>query len=170
MALRHFRSAMNYMRRHRDEEYLNRFNEVAFRGRDAAEVRRLADAFARDTLPRFLLPPGLNLLRTHLQRGDRCVIVSRGFAWCIEPWARTLGIRDVIATQLEVGPDGRLTGRMIEPSCDREHKRTRLLNLLGGRERWEIHAYGDSVGDVDMFRVADHAFVRRGETFQRWSG
>ena len=169
MAVRHFQSALCYLLRHYDEERLNRFNHVVFRGREAAAVRAEAETFARETIPRFLLPCAVAVLQAHRERGDRCVIVSRGFAWCIEPWARTLGVSDVIATELEVGTDGRLTGRMLKPSCNGEHKRTRLLKLLGDRTQWEVHAYGDSVGDLEMFRCADHAFIRRGKVFERWS-
>lgn len=161
---------VGYFARIGDEHSFNRFNRHLFRGRDAAEVRHIAAAFAADTLPRHLLPVGMARLHAHRARGDRCVIVSRGFAWCIEPWALTLGIRDVLATRLEVGPDGRLTGEMCEPSCDRERKRTRLLALLGERANWEIYAYGDSAGDHAMLRAADHAFLLRGEMFAPWRG
>jgi phosphatidylglycerophosphatase C len=170
LTVRHWRSAMGYLLRRSDEESLNLFNSAVFRGGDAHTIRELAAAFASDSMPQYLVPSALAHLHAHRAQGHRCVIVSRGFAWCIEPWARTLGITDVLATHLEVGADGRLTGRMSEPSCDREHKRTRLLHLLGDRAKWEVYAYGDSVGDWEMFGTADHAFVRKGGGFARWSG
>lgn len=168
MALRHLPSAGCYWLRYRHEESLGRFNHHVFRGRKAEEVIRAGEHFARDSMPRHLLPAGMARLRAHRERGDRCVIVSRAYAWCLEPWARALGVHEVIGTQLEIGTDGRLTGRMAEPSCDGEHKRTRLLQLLGERDAWEVHAYGDSAGDHAMFAEADYAFIRRGREFRPW--
>jgi phosphatidylglycerophosphatase C len=170
MVVRHLPSAVAYGLRYRHEECLDRFNHYVFRGRRADEVIRVAGDFARHAMPRELLPAGMARLRAHQARGDRCVIVSRAYAWCLEPWARTVGVTEVIGTRLEVGPDGRLTGRMLEPSCDGEHKRARLLALLGARDRWEVHVYGDSAGDHAMFDEADRAFVRRGDGFLPWAG
>jgi phosphatidylglycerophosphatase C len=168
MGLRHGRAALHYAFRHRDEESLELFTRYVFRGRSAAAVQAAALRFARDVVPQHLLPAGLERLRAHLARGDRCAIVSRGYAWCIEPWAAALGIHDVLATELEIGADGRLTGRMRAPSCDGEQKRSRLLALLGDREKWELHAYGDSPGDTPMLALADRAYLRRGDTFVPW--
>lgn len=170
MIICHLPAAIGYRVGYRDEESLERFNHLVFRGRQADEVRRAAELFARQRLPCDLLPDGMAKLEAHRARGDRIIIVSRGYTWCLEPWARTLGITDVLGTNLEVGPDGRLTGRMTEPSCNGEHKRTRLLALLGSRHQWEVHAYGDSAGDHAMFAAADHAFIRRSGGFERWFG
>jgi phosphatidylglycerophosphatase C len=161
-------AALGYALRWHDEACLERFNHYVFKGRPADEVRRAAAAFARDSIPRFLIPGALARLEAHRSRGDRCILVSRAYTWCLDPWARTVGITDVIGTNLEIGPDGRLTGRMTEPSCDAAHKRTRLLALLGARERWEIHAYGDSAGDHAMLAAADFAFIRHGRDFRAW--
>lgn len=170
MAIRHWPSAVAYGLRYRHEESLDRFNHHVFRGRPADDVIRAAREFARESMPRYLLPAGMARLRAHRARGDRCVIVSRAYTWCLEPWALPLGITEVLGTILEVGTDGRLTGRMTGPSCDGEQKPARLLALLGARDQWEIHAYGDSAGDHALFAMADRAFVRRGNEFVPWHG
>jgi len=81
----------------------------------------------------------------------------------------TLGVTNVLATRLSVGADGRLTGEMPEPSCDSAAKRERLLALLGPRESYELHAYGDSPGDHEMLAAADHAWMRGPGGFVHWS-
>lgn len=157
-----------YGRRWHHEASLDRINRHIFTGRPAAAVEAAADHFWRHALPRHLLPEGMARLHAHLQRGDRCVIVSRGYEVYLKPWAQSLGVADVITTRLEVASDGRLTGRMPEPSCDGEHKPARLLRLLGPREGYELHAYGDGPGDFALLAAADCAFVRVGRAFHPW--
>lgn len=166
--IRHLPSLCAYGQRWRHEESLDRINRHIFTGLPVAALESAADHFWRHTLPRHLLPECMARLRAHQQRGDRCVIVSRGYEAYLRPWARSLGIHDVISTRLEVGADGRLTGAMPEPSCDGEHKPARLLPLLGPRENYELHAYGDGPGDFALLAAADCAFVRAGRSFKPW--
>lgn len=164
----HLRALARYGRRDRHEASLDIINRSVFAGRRAEDVALAAEEFARDELPRHLLPAGMVRLRDHLARGHRCILVTRGYELYLTPWARALGIRDVLATRLATGADGRLTGAMPEPSCDGEHKRTRLLARLGDRAAWELHAYGDGPGDFALLAEADCAFLRVGEIFRPW--
>lgn len=166
--VRHLPSLHAYGQRRRHEESLDRINRHIFSGCAAVEVEVVAERYWRQTLLRHLLPDGMARLQEHQRRGHRCVIVSRGYDVYLRPWARSLGIADVIATRLEVGPDGRLTGAMPEPSCDGEHKPARLLRLLGPRDGYELHAYGDGPGDFALLAEADCAFVRTGRAFRPW--
>lgn len=157
-----------YGQRWGHEARLERINRHVFKGRRASDVEAAGEFFWRHTLPRSLLPEPMARLRAHLAHGDRCVIVSRGYDVYLRPWARNLGIADVIATRLETGADGRLTGEMPEPSCDGEHKPVRLLRLLGPREGYELHAYGDGPGDFALLATADRALMRVGREFRPW--
>lgn len=165
---RHLPSLLLYQCRCWHEQSLERINRHVFAGLPAATVERVAADYWKTTLPRHLLPAGMERLRAHLARGDRCVIVSRGYDVYLRPWARSLGVNDVLATQLETDADGLLTGRMPEPSCDGEHKRARLLRLLGPRDGYTLHAYGDGPGDFALLAEADCAFLRVGNAFQPW--
>jgi phosphatidylglycerophosphatase C len=167
---RHLPALAAYDRRWRHEASLDRINRHVFTGRPADAVAAAAQRFAREALPRHLLPAPLARLHAHLARGDRCVLVSRGYEVYLRPWAESLGITDVLATRLETGPDGRLTGAMPEPSCDGEHKRARLLRRLGPRDTYTLHAYGDGPGDFALLAEADCAFVRVGPSFRPWHG
>jgi phosphatidylglycerophosphatase C len=157
-----------YSRRWGHEASLERINRHVFTGRLASDLEAAGDFFWRHMLPRSLLPEPMARLRAHLAHGDRCVIVSRGYGVYLRPWARSLGIADVIATELAVGGDARLTGGMPEPSCDGEHKPARLLRLLGPREGYELHAYGDGPGDFALLAAADRALIRVGREFHPW--
>jgi phosphoserine phosphatase len=65
-----------------------------------------------------------------------------------------LGLDAVIATELEVGPDGALTGEIVGANVRRAEKVRRLEAWLGGDA--EIWAYGDSTGDRELLERADH--------------
>jgi HAD superfamily hydrolase (TIGR01490 family) len=166
---RHLPSLLCYGLRWRHEASLDRINRAIFTGRRAADVEAEARRFLRDTLPRHLVPATMTRLREHRARGDRCLLVSRGYEIYLRPWAAGEGIADVTATRLEVGADGRLTGRMPEPSCDGAEKLERLLRMIGDRQSCELHVYGDGPGDFAMLAAADRAFVRGRNGFEPWT-
>lgn len=166
--LRQLPALTAYGLRWHHEASLDRINRYIFTGRELTTVSQAAVTFAHEHLPASLFPSALDRLREHQARGDRCVIVSRGYQLYLQPWAESLGLRDVIATQLEVDGHGRLTGAMPAPSCDGEHKPRRLTALLGPRADYELHAYGDGPGDFALLKSADFAWVRGGGTFRPW--
>jgi phosphatidylglycerophosphatase C len=169
MGVWHLGAAIRFGMRWGDEAALGTFNRVVLGGREAAAVQREVERYCREVLPHFLIPASLARLQAHRDQGHRCVIVSRGYELYLRPWAAGLGVTDVLATRLIVGADGRFTGEMPEPSCDRAVKRERLFALLGPRENYELHAYGDSPGDYEMLAAADHAWMRGRDGFVRWS-
>jgi phosphatidylglycerophosphatase C len=61
----------------------------------------------------------------------------------------------VLATEMEVGPDGRLTGAIAGANVRGPEKARRLDEWLGGRGA-VVYAYGDSEGDDDLLARADH--------------
>jgi HAD superfamily hydrolase (TIGR01490 family) len=95
----------------------------------------------------------------HREQGHRLVIVSASLDVYLAPVGRLLGFDRVLATQLEAGPDGRLTGRIQGINVRRAEKSARLGQWLAehltGRSH-ELWAYGDSVGDRELLAMADH--------------
>ena len=69
--------------------------------------------------------------------------------------ARRLGVQGALATELQVGPDGRCTGHLDGPNCRGHEKVERLRRWLGGRSP-RLWAYGDSSGDDELLAMADH--------------
>ena len=150
-------------------------------GRDAAKARlvsramggRHADEVADhgrlygESLARRVRPRMSERLQWHAGQGHRLVLVSASLAVYLEPFARLAGFHEVIATRLEVGPEGRLTGELDGANVRGEEKARRLRELFGGPV--ELWAYGDSAGDRHMLELADHAFLvgRGGSTSPR---
>ena len=71
----------------------------------------------------------------HRQAGHRVVIVSASPTVYLDAAGRRLGVDAVLATELEVGADGRLTGRLAGPNCRGEEKVKRLQAWLDGSGR-----------------------------------
>ncbi|HNI34717.1 MAG TPA: HAD-IB family hydrolase [Microthrixaceae bacterium] len=109
-------------------------------------ARQLAKKFRRESLDR---------IAEHRRNDHDLVIVSASLVYYLRPIAEDLGFDHVIGVEMEVGPDGILTGALTTPNVRREHKETRLRDWLGD-EPFELWAYGDSSGDEQLLGMAHH--------------
>lgn len=131
-------------------------------GREIDDVRRLGETFAKELLQRRLRPEMARRVEWHRSNGHAVLIVSASPDVYVEPAGRALGIPDIVCTLLEVGDDGRLTGRFASPNCRGKQKASRLLSWIGDDQPVKLWAYGNSAADEDMLRIADVA-VRVGK-------
>jgi phosphatidylglycerophosphatase C len=133
-------------------------------GRDAADLEDTARAFAAEVVARHLRAEAVERADWHRSQGHRLVMVSASLAVYLRPIAEHLQFDDVLATELEVGDDGRLTGRMQGENV-RGPEKARRLNAWIARECAGaspfVWAYGDSSGDKELWARADRA-VRLG--------
>jgi len=143
-------------------------------GRDAAKASLLARAVAgvpvmhaAEVGERFacqlageIRPEMVERLTWHDEEDHRTVVVSASLALYLEPFGRLAGFDDVIATRLEVGPEGLLTGRLLGENV-RAGQKALLLGRLLGSEPVTVWAYGDSKGDKEMLAMADHPTLLR---------
>jgi phosphatidylglycerophosphatase C len=141
-------------------------------GRDAADLEDTARAFAAEVLARHLRAEAVARADWHRAQGHRLVIVSASLAVYLRPIADELRFDAVLATELEVGADGRLTGRMAGENVRGPEKARRLeqwmAEELPGRSPF-VWAYGDSSGDKELWARADRA-VRLGRLAHRGTG
>lgn len=142
----------------RASELRDRYKEqvlaTLLRGRDADEVAAAGLAYAR-TLPRGFRRESLDRIERHRRAGHELVIVSASLVYYLRPIAADLGFSDVIAVDMEVGPDGRLTGTLVGPNVRKAEKAVRLAAWLGDSP-YELWAYGDSSGDEELLAMAHH--------------
>lgn len=124
-------------------------------GRDLATLSAVADAFADEVVASHLRPDTLARLEWHRAQGHQVVIVSASPEIYVAPLGRRLGV-DVLATRLEVGSDGSLTGRLAGRNCRGAEKALRLREHLGS-EPVTLLAYGDSKGDRQLLAMAQTA-------------
>jgi HAD superfamily hydrolase (TIGR01490 family) len=128
-----------------------------------AEPQQLSEsgrAFGERLVTRRLRPAMRRRLDWHRASGHRVVIVSASPALYLDEAGRRLGVDAVLATELELGADGRLTGRLAGRNCRGEEKAKRLRIWIDGSDHepsGELWAYGDSRGDAEMLALADVA-------------
>lgn len=156
--------ALRLISNHRAKGVLLR---AALAGRKTSDVARVAQAFVRDDMPLQWRPWGMQQLLGHQRAGHRCVLVTASTSPYMHLVGASLGVDAVLCTEMEV-VDGRYTGRMATPNCHGEEKVRRLQDWLAaeypGQPTPELHAYGDTRGDLPMLRLAGSAWYRE----KRW--
>ena len=134
---------------------------AALTGQPMQRIEEIAEDFARSVHSSGLRADTMQLLDGHRDRGDTVVLVSASFEVYLRPLAELIGADDVLAAQLDVGPDGCLTGQLAGPNCRGPEKVVRLHAWLderaGGRVGAHVTAYGDSAGDRELLADADVA-------------
>ncbi len=125
----------------------------ALRGADRDRIAAVGSSFATRLVGRVRRDMA-DRLAWHQSQGHTLVLVSASLAVYLEPFGRLTGFDRVIATELEVAADGRLTGRLAGANVRAEQKAIRLSAVLPGRA--ELWAYGNSAGDREMLAMADH--------------
>ncbi len=83
------------------------------------------------------------------------VISASVYEW-VAPWCKKNNIDNIICTNIEVKND-MLTGRFSTPNCYGQEKVVRLINTIGDLKKYHITVYGDSNGDRELFKIADHS-------------
>ncbi len=123
-------------------------------GRTLDEVQQVANAFATDVLAHHLRPDVVARADWHRDAGHERAFVSASFASYLRPVATHLGFDAVLATDLEVGAGGRLTGELAGANVRGPEKVRRLDAWLADAPA-TVWAYGDSGGDRELLARAD---------------
>lgn len=127
-------------------------------GWDAEAVRSAGTTYAGFLASADRLRPDtLARLREHQAAGHRVVLVSASPEVYLDPLGHHLGVDAVLCSALEVGADGRLTGRLVGRNCRGAEKVARLQTWLDGDGTGAsyLYAYGDSSGDRELLAHAD---------------
>ena len=143
----------------------------------AAHCRRLVE----DQILPQLLPSALRKIERHREAGHHLAILSTSPTYITGPVAETLGIDDVLSTQLEVH-EGQFTGRVVAPACFGAGK-VHWAEAFGRERNVDLDSswfYTDSYSDMPMLeRVGNRVIVnpdprlrrvarQRGWTVENW--
>ncbi len=102
-----------------------------------------------------LTPGGRALVHTMKAYGAYTSLVSGGFTFFADYFAKRIGFDEAIANVLEFDGE-RLTGTVTKPIVDKNTKKNRLLELVAERgiSVGQTLAVGDGANDLDMIEVA----------------
>jgi phosphatidylglycerophosphatase C len=119
------------------------------------ELREAGRVFAGGVRVR---PEMRDRLAWHRREGHDIVIVSASLDVYLDEVAGSLDVAHIVCSTLEIGADGRCTGKLVGGNCRGPEKAKRLRAHLGDGSDGEIvlWAYGDSRGDDEMLAMADH--------------
>lgn len=143
-----------------DEAKMERVRESMLkltRGWDHERMKEIV----RDTLEAVIEPivyaEARDLLEEHLAAGRKVVIVSSSPSEVVEPLARYLGVRHVIATRAELDEEGRYSGELAFYAYG-PHKAEAIIEMAerDGIDLGESYAYSDSVTDLPMLETVGH--------------
>jgi HAD superfamily hydrolase (TIGR01490 family) len=153
-------------------------------GRSPAEWQPLREAFLHERVAPRLLVAGRDCIEAHRRAGDQIVLTTATNRYITELTAEVLGIEHLLATECELGADGRFTGAVAGTLNMREGKVARLHDWLAARGRRledeDSVFYSDSINDLPLLSVARRphavdpdprlaaAAVARGWPMLRW--
>ncbi len=139
-------------------------------GQPLARLEKEAEQFVDEVMRKRLRLEMVERITSHRRAGHELVMVSASPELYVVPLARRLGFDASIGTRLEVGPDGRLSGRLEGANCRGVEKVRRLRQRLGDDVR-VLAAYGDSRGDRELLALAgDAVWVGRRHRHSRRQG
>ena len=118
----------------------------------------LCDDFATRYLPKLIRPGALLEIEKLKRENIEVVIVSASASNWITKWSTAMGLT-LIATKLEVR-DNKITGKIDGHNCYGAEKVNRIKELFKIDGYTAIHAYGDSNGDREMFKIAHKTFFK----------
>lgn len=137
-----------------------RFATEAVRLRGPAQAQAAHVRFMDAVIRPAIRPEALELLRRHEAAGEQLILVTATNEFITAPIATALGVQELIAVQLERGPDGWITGEIAGVPSFREGKVERVGQWLAGRGLgWsdvETTFYSDSINDFALLEKVDH--------------
>jgi len=114
----------------------------------------------------------LMLVREHAAAGHLCALVTATSRLVAAPFARSLGLAELVCTEPERDACGHVTGEIVGVPCFREHKRTHVEAWLARRGAgWgavqRSWFYSDSMNDLPLLEaVSDPVAVNPDQTLR----
>ena len=133
---------------------MHRFTVGALAGHAPQRIDAWLTEFEATIAPR-IPPDSLALLREHAAQGHLCALVTATSRLVAAPFARALGLAELLCTEPERDARGHVTGGIVGVPCFREHKRTHVEAWLAGRGTgWTAVRrswfYSDSMNDLPL--------------------
>ena len=137
-----------------------RFQLNEFKGRSVEEMRELCKEHCRDLVEDKVYSQARAMIQEQIQQGETVCLLTATNRYIAEPVAELLGIKHILATELEL-KDGVFTGSHEGIYCCAEGKIDHLKSFLeehGGTIEKSAY-YGDSSNDIVILEEVGHPFA-----------
>lgn len=135
-----------------------RFAIEAVRQQGPQAAAQAHERFMAEVIRPNIQPQALELVQRHRAAGDQVLIVTATNEFVTRPIATAFGVEELIAIELERGPDGWFTGEIRGTPSFRDGKVTRVQQWLQARGlAWDdvdMTFYSDSVNDLPLLEKA----------------
>jgi len=128
------------------------------KGMSVHQMNELSLQFAQNDIPAWVKPEARRSIKKHKEAGHKVMLISNSASSYLKPWASSVGIETVYGSEFEVDTQERLTGELKGKHCQGREKLECLLHELGSLDKFELHVFGDSEGDLEMLDAADFAY------------
>lgn len=128
-----------------------------FKGMSYQRFQELGESFAK-VIDGIRREPVIDILKKHIADGHDVYVISASIEEWVRPWCEQFDVADVMCTKIEVSLNGLITGRFITKNCYGQEKVNRLLQKKPNRRSYYLFAYGDSLGDRELFDFSDKFF------------
>jgi HAD superfamily hydrolase (TIGR01490 family) len=150
-----------YKRHWMSDETISSIMLRFYRGKRLEEFQQGAGAFYHEYLKPHLAPKVLRRVKYHQQQGHVLILISGSIRYLLEPVVEDLGFHHLLCTDLEIGPDGFLTGRAQGQLCLDSTKRilAEKLALDSGIDLTSSFAYGNHQADLPLLKSVGYPHV-----------
>lgn len=127
-----------------------------FKGMSYDTFRSLGEAFSAE-IAKFTNNKTLSILRQYQNTGSTIYVITASIEEWVRPFCSSICVDNVIATQVEVDNNGKLTGLFASKNCYGEEKVNRLKKCEPDRDNYYLFTCGDSCGDINLLNYADES-------------
>lgn len=147
-----------YQQRLLSDERMVKILLTFYKNKRLADFQKGAADFYQTYLRPHLAPAIVARVHDHKNQGHVLVLISGSVRYLLEPVAEDLGFDHLLCTDLEVKPDGRLTGKPDGPVCVNLNKKTLTLALAQnlGLDLAKSYAYGNHPSDLPLLESVGH--------------
>lgn len=131
-----------------------------FQGNTLEAFNKYCHDFYMEVIPNILREDAMQEIKYHKESGNKVVVVSASAENWLRDFCEHEGL-ELLATQLEIDKDEKLTGRLLGLNCNYEEKVNRIKASYNLSDFEKIYAYGDSKGDQAMLSLATESFYRK---------
>lgn len=140
------------------KEYKELIFAKTIKGWTTEKFDSTAREFYEKKVKKWIRKAAVDEIRKHLANNADVSLVSASPEDWLRPFTDEYGI-NLIATRLET-KDGVYTGKIIGNNCRKAEKVRRVKEIYNLDDYTDIYAYGDSAGDYEMLKIANHPFFR----------